>query len=160
LETNVDFFYLTLLISSYNMKCLKQNSRENQITHFAFSNIFFFRKSCRLWDNVGKYCRAGQATDGSWSIRISCWITKATNTHSQCVMLIGFPLQQWLQWRAPLLRLYVHYLTCSLLQRRTVINRNEAEAFFIRAVAKLANKWAVLWKNLKICAVHNSLLLE
>jgi len=25
--------------------------------------IFFFRKSCRLWDNVEKYCIAGQATD-------------------------------------------------------------------------------------------------
>jgi len=24
---------------------------------------FFFRKSCRLLDNVGKYCRAGQATE-------------------------------------------------------------------------------------------------
>jgi len=22
-----------------------------------------FRKPCRLWDNVEKYCRAGQATD-------------------------------------------------------------------------------------------------
>ena len=25
--------------------------------------FFFFRKSCRLRDNVDKYCRAGQATD-------------------------------------------------------------------------------------------------
>jgi len=33
--------------------------RENQNTHFVFSN--FSRKSCRLWDNVGKYFRAGQA---------------------------------------------------------------------------------------------------
>jgi hypothetical protein len=33
-------------------------------THFVFSK-FFFRKSCRLWDNVEKYCRAGQATDDS-----------------------------------------------------------------------------------------------
>ena len=32
--------------------------------HFVFNN-FFFRKSCRLWDNVEKYCRAGQATDDS-----------------------------------------------------------------------------------------------
>jgi len=32
-------------------------------THFVFSNSFFFRKSCRLWDNVEKYCTAGQATD-------------------------------------------------------------------------------------------------
>ena len=32
-------------------------------TRFVFSNIFFSRKSCRLWDNVEKYCIAGQATD-------------------------------------------------------------------------------------------------
>jgi len=31
-------------------------------THFLYS-ISFFRKSCRLWDNVEKYVRAGQATD-------------------------------------------------------------------------------------------------
>jgi len=31
--------------------------RENQNTHFILSN--FFRKSCRLWGNVEKYCRAG-----------------------------------------------------------------------------------------------------
>ena len=36
--------------------------RENQNTHFVFSN-FFFRKSYRLRDNVEKYFRAGQATD-------------------------------------------------------------------------------------------------
>jgi len=33
-------------------------------THFVFSNFFFFRKSCLLWD-VEKWCRAGQATDGN-----------------------------------------------------------------------------------------------
>ena len=31
-------------------------------THFML-NKFFFRKSCRLWDNVEKYGRAGQSTD-------------------------------------------------------------------------------------------------
>jgi len=37
---------------------------ENQNRRFVFSNLFFFfRKSCRLWDNVEKYCRAGQAAD-------------------------------------------------------------------------------------------------
>jgi len=29
-----------------------KNCRENQNTHFVFSNVFL--KSCRLWDNVGK----------------------------------------------------------------------------------------------------------
>ena len=40
-----------------------KSSRENQNTHFVFSNFFFFRKSYRLWDNVDKYCSAGQTTD-------------------------------------------------------------------------------------------------
>jgi hypothetical protein len=29
-------------------------------------------------------------------MRISCWIPKATNTHSEYVIVIAFPLQQWL----------------------------------------------------------------
>jgi len=33
-------------------------------------------------------------------MRIACWIPKATNTHSQYVIIIEFPLQQWLQERA------------------------------------------------------------
>jgi len=30
---------------------------------FMFNNVF--RKSCCLWDNVGKYYTAGQKTDGN-----------------------------------------------------------------------------------------------
>jgi len=37
---------------------------ENIKTHILYS-VTFFRKSYRLWDNVEKYCRAGQATDGN-----------------------------------------------------------------------------------------------
>jgi len=33
-------------------------------THILCS-VTFFPKSCRLWDNVEKYCRAGQVTDES-----------------------------------------------------------------------------------------------
>jgi len=33
-------------------------------THILCS-ITFFRVPCRLWDNVEKYCKAGQATDGN-----------------------------------------------------------------------------------------------
>jgi hypothetical protein len=40
-------------------------------------------------------------------MRIACWITKATNTHSDNVILINFPLQQWLHERASVLR-YMH----------------------------------------------------
>ena len=31
-----------------------------------------------------------------WCIHIACWITKAANTGSEYVILIGFLLQQWL----------------------------------------------------------------
>ena len=61
-------------------------------THIL-SSIAFFRKSFRLWKNVGKYCRVGQALS---SMRIACWIPKATNTHSQYVTLITFPQEQWM----------------------------------------------------------------
>ena len=43
---------------------------------------------------------------------IACWVAKATNTHSEYVMLIAFPLQQWLQERASMLR--YTYIACIL----------------------------------------------
>jgi hypothetical protein len=62
--------------------------------------------------NVEKYSRAGQTTDDSiiWRMRIACWITKATNTHSEYVIFIARPLQQWLQERTLLLR-YTYIVT-------------------------------------------------
>ena len=43
-------------------------------------------------------------------MHIACWITKTTNTHSEYVMLIAFPLQQWLHERASILR--YKYIAC------------------------------------------------
>ena len=40
-----------------------------------------------------------------WRMPFAWWVSKATNTHSQYVILFAFPLQQWLQERAS-----VHYL--------------------------------------------------
>jgi hypothetical protein len=40
----------------------------------------------------------------TWRMRIACWAPKAKNTHSQYVILIAFPLQQWLDERASVLR--------------------------------------------------------
>ena len=39
-----------------------------------------------------------------WLMRFACWIPKAIYTHSEYVILIAFPRQQWLPERAPLLR--------------------------------------------------------
>ena len=45
-----------------------------------------------------------------WHVGFSCWIPKATNTHSEYVTFIAFPLQQFLHERAALL-LYT-YIVC------------------------------------------------
>jgi len=39
------------------------NKLVEKIKTHVLCSVTFFRKSCRLWDNVEKYCRAGQATD-------------------------------------------------------------------------------------------------
>jgi hypothetical protein len=39
-----------------------------------------------------------------WRKNIACWIPTATSTHSKHVILIAFPLPQWLQERASILR--------------------------------------------------------
>jgi hypothetical protein len=63
-----------------------------------------------LWDNVEKFCTAGQAIDNIRHMRVACWVPKATNTHSEYVVLIAFPLQQWLHESASLLR--YTYIVC------------------------------------------------
>jgi hypothetical protein len=59
-----------------------------------------------------KYGTARQATDDNIirRMRFACWITKATDTHSQYVILIAFLLQQWLHERASMLR--YTYVAC------------------------------------------------
>ena len=39
-----------------------------------------------------------------WSMNFLCCITKATNTHSEYVIFLAFPLQQWLRESAITLR--------------------------------------------------------
>jgi hypothetical protein len=52
-----------------------------------------------------------------WRMRITCWIPMATNTRSVCVILIAFPLQQWLHERASILR--YTYVACLVLGLQT-----------------------------------------
>jgi hypothetical protein len=86
------------LKSSWVEEYFRQICRENQNTCFIF-NILFFQKISRLLDNVENYCRAGQATDDNIirRMRFAFWIDKATETHSEYVILITFPQQRWLR---------------------------------------------------------------
>jgi len=45
-----------------------------EIKTHVLSLVTFFRKSCRLWDNVEKYCRADRSQMTIWRMCIACWI--------------------------------------------------------------------------------------
>jgi hypothetical protein len=66
---------------------------------------------------VEKHCTAGEATDENtiWRTLFACWITKATNTDSEYVILIAFPRQQWLRERASILG--YTYISCLVIMR-------------------------------------------
>ena len=53
-----------------------------------------------MWKNIVELDRP-QIT--IWHMCIACWVPKATNTHSEYVILIAFPLQQWLHERTTVL---------------------------------------------------------
>jgi hypothetical protein len=54
---------------------------------------------------VEKYDRAERATGASIirRMRFACWITKAVEILSECVILFTFPRQQWLRERTSIL---------------------------------------------------------
>jgi hypothetical protein len=78
--------------------------RESQKAHFVFNNYFFPEN---LGDNVEKYrlIEPDRPQMTIWRMRIACWEPKATNTRSQYAIIIAFPLQQWLNEQALMLRL-------------------------------------------------------
>ena len=80
---------------------------------------FFFRKIVPFFEIIWKkYGTALQASDDNLirRMRFACWMIKDTNTHSECVILIVFPQQQWLRERTSLLRL-AFLLTIGTRQR-------------------------------------------
>ena len=92
---------------------MSQTTFVEKIKTHILCSITFFRKSCRLWDNVKKCVGARGATNDVtvWRVRRACCISKATRAHRmhmpthqgtdmharthKYVMLIAFPLQQW-----------------------------------------------------------------
>jgi len=73
-------------------------------THILCSVTLFFENLgvCEImWENI---VERGRPQVTIWRMRIACWVPKATNTCSEYVILITFPLRHWLHERASLLR--------------------------------------------------------
>jgi hypothetical protein len=92
--------------------------------HTFHFQVLFPKKSCRFkitWKNLVNTDRQ-QIT--VWPICIACWITKTTNTHSEYVIIIAFPLQQLLHQRTSMLR-YTYRLfgstTCRYLKTALIL---------------------------------------
>ena len=51
---------------------------------------FLFQKSCSLWDNVINIEKPDKPQMTIWRMQIECWVTKATDTHSEYIMLTVF----------------------------------------------------------------------
>jgi hypothetical protein len=62
-EDRYTFLVISRSILLAKLNILNRVVREHQNTHFMFNNIL--KKSCRLWDNVKKYSRAGQVIGDS-----------------------------------------------------------------------------------------------
>jgi hypothetical protein len=79
------------------MRNVSDKSRENENTHTfcMFSNVFQKIVPCmRLY---GKICgTARQVTDVNITrrMRFACWISKATDTHSEYAIFIAFSRQE------------------------------------------------------------------
>jgi hypothetical protein len=70
-----------------------------------FSNVFFFENSAVYEMMLEKCGRVRQATDDYIipRMRFACWITKATDTHSEYVIVIALSRQKWFSERASVL---------------------------------------------------------
>jgi hypothetical protein len=74
--------YLVLLLRMRNVS--DSSCRENQNTHFVFSNFFFQNRAVYeiMWKNIVEWGRPQMTV---WRMHIVCWIPTATNTHNQVV---------------------------------------------------------------------------
>jgi len=81
-------------------------------THILSSGTFFFGKNCAVFAIMWEKNTVERASPQMAIWRIAYWVTKATYTHSEYVIVTAFPLQQWLHEHSSLLRLYVNWLSC------------------------------------------------
>jgi hypothetical protein len=97
------YTYLIVSLSVLGVRNIKKNCREYQNTHLISSNFWFFESLIVydiMWKNI---VERGRPQMTIWCMRVACWIPKATDRHSEYVILIAFALQQYSHDRASVL---------------------------------------------------------
>jgi hypothetical protein len=86
------YIYDNMSLKFFIMESISDKScRGRHNTNFVFSN--FFPNIVPFMDNVEKHGRDRQATHDNTirRMRVACYITKATDTHSEYATLVTFP---------------------------------------------------------------------
>jgi len=88
----------SVLLKMTNVSHISYTEKQN--THYIYIYIYFFLNRAVYgieWKNIVEPDRPQMTI---WCMPIAYWIPKSTNTHPEYVMLIAFPLQQWLHEHA------------------------------------------------------------
>ena len=82
---------------------------EKKTRIFVFNNFYFF-ENCAVYDLIWEnMADRGWPQTKIWRMRTACLVTEATDTYSEYVKVIAFPLQQCLHERTSVL-----HFTCIL----------------------------------------------
>ena len=128
------------------MRNVSGNScRENKNIHFlsrkVFLIYFLFKGSRAIRDIV----EADRLQVIVWRMRIAYWISKATNTHSEYVILIACPRQQWLPERVPVLS--YRYVTCLVFLAVSSSTYGSDERFVVNTGLHTFRNIAFVFRN-------------
>jgi len=109
MKTKIHFFIISHSFFLGMRNVSDKICRENHNTHIVFSNVFFENHVLykTTWKNTVESDRPPMEI---WRMRIARWILKATDTHSEYVIIIVLTLQQWLHVRAS--RSRYTYIAC------------------------------------------------
>ena len=92
-----------------------KSCRENQNTLLC-SVTFDFYENRASYEIILEYVVGSDRPQLTiFRMRLACWITKVMDTHSEYVILIALPQQQWLRERASELHLYLRTLSVLLI---------------------------------------------
>ena len=117
MKTNIGFWsFLAQFFLEWDM--FQTKVVEKIKTRILCLTTFFCspRKSCRVWDNVEKCCKAWQATDDNMAR--AHW-TLYTKRYRHTLRICSFPLQQCLHESGSILR--YTYVACVLLMENAFV---------------------------------------
>jgi hypothetical protein len=124
---HVDQYTLLIMCRTFLLRIKNISDKRYRL----LCSIFFFLENHVvyeiMWKNV---VERGKPQMRLWRMRIACWIPKATNTHSGCIILIAFPTATMVARTHLNVTLYVHCLSCLKIAELTdAYNWNDSLTF-------------------------------